>query len=86
VRARSRPRARMFLAALRSLSRVSPHVGHTWALSDGCSVHNKPLLGPSITPNPFTLGDGGPTEYRIRLTLKGKTIDEAEVKVSYGFG
>jgi hypothetical protein len=62
MRARSRLRARMFLTALTSLSRMSPHVGHTWALSDGCSVRNKPLLGPSITPNPFTLGDGGPTE------------------------
>jgi uroporphyrinogen-III decarboxylase len=51
----------------------------------GCSVRNNPLLGPSITPNPFTLGDGGPTEYRVRLTLNGKTVDEAEVKVSIGF-
>jgi hypothetical protein len=52
----------------------------------GCSVRNNPLLGPSITPNPFTIGDGGPTEYRVRLTLNGKTVDEAEVKVSFGFG
>jgi hypothetical protein len=50
----------------------------------GYSVHNNPLLGPSITPNPFTLGDGGPTEYRIRLTLNGKTVDETGVKVSSG--
>jgi len=34
--------------------------------------------------NPFTLGDGGLTEYRIRLTLNGKTVDEAEVEVSFG--
>jgi hypothetical protein len=52
----------------------------------GCSVRNNPFLGPSITPNPFTVGDGGPTEYRVRLTLNGKTVDEAEVKVSYGSG
>jgi hypothetical protein len=50
----------------------------------GCSVRNNPLLGPSITPNPFTVGDDGPTEYRIRLTLNGKTVDEAEVEVSFG--
>jgi hypothetical protein len=50
----------------------------------GCSVRNNPLLGPSITPNPFTIGDGGPTEYRIRLTLNGKMVDEAEVEVSFG--
>jgi hypothetical protein len=48
----------------------------------GCSARNNPLLGPNITPTPFTLGDGGPTEYRLRLTLNGK----AEVKVSHGFG
>jgi len=41
-------------------------------------------LGPSITPNPFTVGDGGPTEYWVRLTLNGKTVDEAGVKVSFG--
>jgi hypothetical protein len=52
----------------------------------GCSVRNNPLLGPSVTPDPFTIGDGGLTEYRVRLTLNGKTVDEAEVKVSYGFG
>jgi hypothetical protein len=52
----------------------------------GCSVHNNPLLGPSITPNPFTMGDGGLTEYRVRLTLNGRIVDEAEFKVSYGFG
>jgi hypothetical protein len=52
----------------------------------GCSVRNNPLLGPSITPNPFTVGDGGPTEYWVRLTLNGKTVDEAEVKFSYGLG
>jgi hypothetical protein len=52
----------------------------------GCSVRNNPLLGPSVTPNPFTVGDGGPTEYWVRLTLNGKTVDEAEVKVSYGLG
>jgi hypothetical protein len=74
----------MFLVALTSPSRVNPHVGHTWALSDGMRICNKPLLGPSITPNPFTIGDGGPTEYRLRLTLNGKTVDEAEVKVSFG--
>jgi uroporphyrinogen-III decarboxylase len=50
----------------------------------GCSLRNNSLLGPSVTPNPFTLGDGGPTEYR--LTLNGKTVDKAEVKVSYGSG
>jgi uroporphyrinogen-III decarboxylase len=49
----------------------------------GCSVRNNPFLGPSITPNPFTVGDGGPTEYWVRLTLNGKTVDEAEVKVSF---
>jgi hypothetical protein len=49
----------------------------------GCGVRNKPLIGPSITPNPFTLGDGWPTEYRVRLTLNGKTVDEAEFKVSF---
>jgi hypothetical protein len=50
----------------------------------GCNAHNTPLLGPSITPTPFTVGDGGPTEYKIRLTINGKTVDEAEVKVSFG--
>jgi hypothetical protein len=50
----------------------------------GCSVRNNPLLGPSVTPNPFTIGDGGPTEYRVRLTLNGKMVDEAGVKVSFG--
>jgi hypothetical protein len=49
----------------------------------GCSVRNNPILGPSVTPNPFTMGDGGPTEYWVRLTLNGKTVDEAEVKVSF---
>jgi hypothetical protein len=49
----------------------------------GCSVRNNPLLGPSVTPNPFTKGDGGPTEYRARLTVNGRTVDEAEFKVSY---
>jgi hypothetical protein len=44
----------------------------------GCGVRNNPFLGPSITPNPFTVGDGGPTEYRIRLT-KWETVDETEV-------
>jgi hypothetical protein len=52
----------------------------------GCSVRNNPILGPNVTPNPFTVGDGGPTEYWVRLTLNGKTVDEAEVKVSYGLG
>jgi hypothetical protein len=52
----------------------------------GCNAHNTPFLGPSITPTPFTLGDGGPTLYIIRLTLNGKTADGAEVKVSFGFG
>jgi uroporphyrinogen-III decarboxylase len=52
----------------------------------GCSVRNNPLLGPSVTPDPFTIGDGEPTEYRVRLTLNGRTVDEAEFKVSYGFG
>jgi hypothetical protein len=50
----------------------------------GCSVRNNPLLGPSTTPDPFTVGDGGPTEYRVRLTLNGKTMDETEVKVFFG--
>jgi hypothetical protein len=49
----------------------------------GCSVRNNPLLGPSTTPDPFTVGDGGPTEYRVRLILNWKTVDEAEVKVSF---
>jgi hypothetical protein len=49
----------------------------------GCSVCNNPLLGPSVTPNPFTIGDDGPTEYRARLTVNGRTVDEAEFKVSY---
>jgi hypothetical protein len=31
----------------------------------GCSVRNNPFLGPNVTPNPFTIGDGGPTEYRV---------------------
>jgi hypothetical protein len=52
----------------------------------GCSVRNNPLLGPNVTPNPFTMGDGGLTEYRVRLTINGRTVDEAEFKVSYGFG
>jgi hypothetical protein len=50
----------------------------------GCSVRNNPLLGPSVTPDPFTIGDGGPTEYRVRLTLNGRTVDEAEFKVFFG--
>jgi len=50
----------------------------------GCGVRNNPLLGPSVTPNPFTVGDGGPTEYWVRLTLNGRTVDETEVKVSFG--
>jgi hypothetical protein len=49
----------------------------------GCSVRNNPLLGPSVTPNPFTVGDGGLSEYRVRLTLNGRVVDEAKVKVSY---
>jgi hypothetical protein len=49
----------------------------------GCSVRNNPLLGPSVTPNPFTVGDGGLSEYWVRLTLNGRVVDEAEVKVSY---
>jgi hypothetical protein len=52
----------------------------------GCSVRNNSLLGPSVTPDPFTIGDGGPTEYRVRLTLNGRIVDEAEFKVSYGLG
>jgi hypothetical protein len=52
----------------------------------GCSVRNNPLLGPSTTPDPFTVGDGGPTEYRVRLILNWKTVDEADIKVSYGLG
>jgi hypothetical protein len=52
----------------------------------GCSVRNNLLPGPSVTPNPFTIGDGGPTEYRVRLTINGRTVDEAGFKVSYGFG
>jgi hypothetical protein len=47
----------------------------------GCSFSNNPFLGPNVTPNPFIIGDGGPTEYRVRLTLNGRTVDEAEVKV-----
>ena len=49
-----------------------------------CSVHNNPLLGPSITPNPFTMGDGGPTEYKVRLTVNGRKVDEAEVRDFFG--
>jgi hypothetical protein len=49
----------------------------------GRSVRNNPLLGPNVMPNPFTMGDGGPTEYRARLTVNGRTVDEAEFKVSY---
>jgi hypothetical protein len=44
----------------------------------GCSVRNNPLLGPSVTPNPFTVGDGGPIEYRV--TLNGKTVDERSLR------
>jgi hypothetical protein len=47
----------------------------------GCGVRNKPLLGPSVTPDTLTIGDGGPIEYRVRLTLNGRTVDGAEVKV-----
>jgi hypothetical protein len=46
----------------------------------GCSVRNNPILGPSVTPNPFTVGDGGPTEYWVRLTLNGKTVDERSLR------
>jgi len=49
-----------------------------------CSVHNNPLLGPSITPNPFTMGDGGPTEYKVRLTVNWRKVDEAEVRDFFG--
>jgi hypothetical protein len=65
-----------------------PHQNDVIALLQalGCNTHNTPLLGPSITPNPFTVGDGGPTEYKIRLTINGKTVDGAEVRVSFGFG
>ena len=49
----------------------------------GCNVRNRPILGLSIAPNPFTLGDGGPTKYWVRLTLNGKTVDEALLKVSF---
>jgi hypothetical protein len=49
----------------------------------GCSVSNNPLLGPSVTPDPFTIGDGGLTEYRARLTVNGRTVDEAKFKVSF---
>gem|GEM_PF-5556212 len=40
-------------------------------------------LVPSIAPNPFTVGDGGPTKYRVGLTLNGKTVDEAFMNVSF---
>jgi hypothetical protein len=43
----------------------------------------QPPPRPEHNAKPFTLGDGGPTEYRVRLTLNGKTVDEAEVKVSF---
>jgi len=33
----------------------------------GCNAHNTSF--PSIAPNPFITMDGGPIEYRIRLTL-----------------
>jgi hypothetical protein len=46
----------------------------------GCSVRNNPLLGPSITPNPFTIGDDGPTEYRARLTVNGRTVEILSTK------
>jgi hypothetical protein len=49
----------------------------------GCSVRNNPLQGPNVTPNPFTVGDGWLSEYRARLTVNGRTVDEAEFKVSY---
>jgi len=77
------------LAITRSIPySLLPHQNNVIALLQalGCNAHNTPLLGPSITPNPFTIGDGGPTEYRIRLTLNGKTVDEAEVKVAFGSG
>jgi hypothetical protein len=42
----------------------------------GCSVRNRPILGPSITPNHFTLDDGGPTKYSVMLTINGEPVDE----------
>jgi hypothetical protein len=41
-----------------------------------CSVRNNPFLGPSITPNHFTLDDGGPTKYSVMLTINGEPVDE----------
>jgi hypothetical protein len=46
----------------------------------GCSVRNNPFLGPSVTPNPFTIGDNGPTEYRARLTVNGRTVEILSTK------
>jgi len=51
-----------------------------------CSVRNNPLLGPGVRPNPFTVGDGGLSEYRARLTVNVRTVDEGKFKVSYGPG
>jgi hypothetical protein len=47
----------------------------------GCEAKASPFI--SFMPNPFVVGDGGPTQYRIRLTLNGKTVDEALLKVSF---
>jgi hypothetical protein len=49
----------------------------------GCSVRRNPLLGPSVMPNPFRIRDGGPTEYRVRLTINGKPVDEIELGLSF---
>jgi hypothetical protein len=69
----------LVLAIMRSFPSLKDITAILQAL--GCSVRNNLFLGPNVTPNPFTIGDGGPTEYRVRLTLNGRTVDEAEVKV-----
>jgi hypothetical protein len=72
---------RTVLAVMRSIPFMKDVTPLLQAL--GCNVRNRPILGPSIAPNPFTLGDGGPTKYWVRLTLNGKTVDEALLKVSF---
>jgi hypothetical protein len=69
----------LVLAIMRSFPSLKDITAILQAL--GCSVRNNPFLGPNVTPNPFTIGDGGPIEYRVRLTLNGRTVDEAEAKV-----
>ena len=49
-------------------------------------VRNNPLLGPRLEKTPFIVGDGEPVAYRLRLTVNGKGVDEAEVAVSFRDG